>query len=96
LNQTASLKFDVGSCQIIDESLAKLVRGTNAFARYQREHTGGVLFGLLADDILLGSPCGIPDSIQSVPEIRQNIWVYIAIAGEQQLVYPLKLRYGLF
>jgi hypothetical protein len=33
LNKAASLKFDVGSRQIIDESLAKLVRGPNTFAR---------------------------------------------------------------
>jgi hypothetical protein len=33
LNKTASLKFDVGSSQIIDESLAKLVGGPNTFAR---------------------------------------------------------------
>jgi len=33
LNQATSLKLDVGSSQIIDESLAKLVGGTNTFAR---------------------------------------------------------------
>src|SRR5277367_2531206 len=92
LDETARLKLDVSSFQVIVDALAKIVGDTNAFADQKRKHTIRILVSFFASYILLGGPCGGPDSIQCIPEVRQN--TRVQIAREQQLMQPLKLRYG--
>ena len=75
LNEAACLKIDISSFQVVTYRLAKLVGYANSFPDQQRQHATRILFSFLEGHILLSSPCGIPDAIQGIPEIRQNLRV---------------------
>ena len=78
LNEAACLKFDIRSFQIVADRLAKLVGYPNSFPNQQCQNATRILFSLLADNILLGSPCCGSDSINRIPEVRQNARFQIA------------------